>query len=1352
MTNKRTSLLFALIALYLSFSLSGNDLFTDEELAYLQENPVILVGNEMDWPPFDYNRNGKPTGLSVDYMNYIAEMIGVHVEYVFGPTWDGLLQMMKKGELDMLLNIIVTEDRKSYISFTEPYARNPNVLVSLENAPITDLNNLKGKKLAVGKGYFYEEVLRRDFPEIQLHLVDNILEGLKAVTLEEADAAIGEQAVVSYFINENFLAGLRIVSADELGESYLEDLSLGVRKDNELLFSIMNKAVKAVPDDILLGIREKWLGKQPDEGSLSLTLRERDFLKDHSAIKVQSEENWPPFNYVRNGEPMGISIDYMRLLGEIIGIDIEYISGRSFDQYMSMARSGELDVVLDIARTPEREEFLSFPGSHLTNQKAIISSRDNSFDSLVMLEGKSVAVPKGFSYEKYLRDNHQGISVIPVEDVLQGLQKVAVGDVDAAVAEEAVARYMISENLLPGLYVSPGISLGDSGLDVLYLAVRKDLPELHSILVKAINQVTPAQESLIRQKHMTSSNDDTGDLSGDQLDVSDSDLSRRLIRIGFFLLFFTTIMIFAVRFFNKRLLKEGKFDILRVRITVISLLALIVIIVIVLSSLLLNRLRNRAMEEVGDNLQYVLGTTEESLSLWNRGRLRELELIGQNREFISLVEQLQEIPDEHLAGSNTLKLIRQYMIDNSTSSLWKDFSLIGPDQKIIGAFDDKCIGLQSPIALEREALLNNLFKGHGQFVPPLESECEDSATELFYAVPLFNEGRRVIAVLAWGESPAENLTRIFQKGWIGESGETYAFDENARLLSHSRFEKQIDASPLKIRMINPESGELSPMAMSALKGIDGVNLSGYSDYRGVEVFGAWLWSEEFHIGLVTEIDSSDAMSSYNLTRDILILILAVVMTLIVGITLFSLILSEKTNQSLIKLNEDLESRVESRTRELTKVNQLMDYASETARLAYWELDLLSGDLIFNDKFYRLIDTSAEAEGGYRIKGNVYLEKYVHPEDRDMVALKIRRALESDDEYSDSFEHRINTAAGKIIHAFIRYDVAGVERGDSFSCSGIFLDISDRVDAEMQIRESRNFLDSIINNTQNVVFAKDLKGRYLLVNDNWGPELNMAREEVLGRTDLEIFGEKGRAYMEVDKQIIKNREIIQVEDKTIIHGEEKAFYTTKFPIYDTRGTLFAVGGIASDMTELIHARDEAEKYSRDYANFLESTSDFVYLKDRELRYLAVSRPLSIMLGLKEREDAVGLREDEVQNTDSIIRFQEDPEKRVLAGEELEFVENILSSEEGSGWVSTIKKPLRDGKGEIVGVLSISRDINKQKETEQELRRNLEELELFNRLTVGRELKMIRLKEEVNELLSALGKPGKYEIVEDETEMK
>ena len=79
-----------------------------------------------------------------------------------------------------------------------------------------------------------------------------------------------------------------------------------------------------------------------------------------------------------------------------------------------------------------------------------------------------------------------------------------------------------------------------------------------------------------------------------------------------------------------------------------------------------------------------------------------------------------------------------------------------------------------------------------------------------------------------------------------------------------------------------------------------------------------------------------------------------------------------------------------------------------------------------------------------------------------------------------------------------------------------------------------------------------------------------------------------------------------------------------------------------------------------------------------------------------------------------------------------------------WTEVTASGMYGTEGKFVGILGISRDISERKKIEGKLMETLTELEGFNKAMVGREQRMIELKQEVNHLLEKLGKDPKYSI--------
>ena len=89
-----------------------------------------------------------------------------------------------------------------------------------------------------------------------------------------------------------------------------------------------------------------------------------------------------------------------------------------------------------------------------------------------------------------------------------------------------------------------------------------------------------------------------------------------------------------------------------------------------------------------------------------------------------------------------------------------------------------------------------------------------------------------------------------------------------------------------------------------------IDTKGYRDYRGVPVFGAWLWNADLGLGLATEIDVAEAMSNYYQIRRTVFGILGFTLFLSVSAVLLVLILGERTSQALRKSQDELELRVQ----------------------------------------------------------------------------------------------------------------------------------------------------------------------------------------------------------------------------------------------------------------------------------------------------------------------------------------------------------------------------------------------------------------------------------------------------------
>lgn len=157
---------------------------------------------------------------------------------------------------------------------------------------------------------------------------------------------------------------------------------------------------------------------------------------------------------------------------------------------------------------------------------------------------------------------------------------------------------------------------------------------------------------------------------------------------------------------------------------------------------------------------------------------------------------------------------------------------------------------------------------------------------------------------------------------------------------------------------------------------------------------------------------------------------------------------------------------------------------------------------------------------------------------------------------------------------------------------------------------------------------------------------------------------------------------------------------------------------------------------------DGSEDAIFAKGHDGRYLLFNRAAARYLG-KPADQILGQRDDTLFAPD-LVAAMAAHDARVIASEESETTEQTLETAVGRLTFLTTKGPLRDDEGKVIGVFGISRDVTGLKQDAAELRTRNDELERFNRATVGRELDMIALKRKVNALSAELGRKPPFPL--------
>ncbi len=478
---------------------------TVTERLWLKEHPVIKVSNEMDWPPFDFNQDGTPMGLSIDLLKLIGERLGVTLDFVYGYSWNELQDMIKNKEIDIIHSLNYSDERAEFIKYTKPYISNQTVIVtSLSENSIRTTSDLMGKRIAVIDGYNQKRVLKEKFQGIQFVSVDSPLSALKAVAAGRADATIRYNGVASYLINYHMLTGLQFVDEFNLDDDNLHELFLGVRTDWPVLQSILNKGLASVSHDELHKLKQKWFSlKQRERPVISFTAEERNWLIDHESITIGADFNWPPFDFDdEHGNHTGIASEYVQLIKERTGLDVEVKSG-VWAEVLQMMKNGELDGLACAVKTEEREDYLLFTAPYLEVPAAMIVRQDeDSIRSMADLKGKVVSINNGSYMHDWLRREYPQVELHLSESNEESIEAVSYGEADVYIGNLVVAEYIIRKKLVTNLKVVRQLKEMQTAPAV---AIDINQPVLHSIIDKVLNSVTDKEQNAILSNwYMTS--------------------------------------------------------------------------------------------------------------------------------------------------------------------------------------------------------------------------------------------------------------------------------------------------------------------------------------------------------------------------------------------------------------------------------------------------------------------------------------------------------------------------------------------------------------------------------------------------------------------------------------------------------------------------------------------------------------------------------------------------------------------------------------------------------------------------------------------------------------------------------
>jgi len=341
---------------------------------------------------------------------------------------------------------------------------------------------------------FYDDILFTHSDEVKNHkqrTIDFNNASLKG--WEYAFAHIDEtvELILKKYNSQNKSKQALVFEANELKKlAYHKTEELGHIEPSQIqrIFDIYN-VMGVVKNKIDL---DAFIFKNDTNRLITFTNEEIAYLKEHKTIRAHNEKNWRPFNFNEKDKPQGYSIDYMNLLAQKLDVKVEYVSGPSWNDFLNMIKTNELDVILNIVKTKERETFLSFTPEYSKHIHTIYSRNDDKYSSFQNLEGKTIAEVKGFASIELLKQDYPKIKILEVDSAEEIVKAVYFGNADAFISIPPVVNAITKELHITNIIPSGEAKYLDNKAESidLSIATSKDNRILRDILEKAQGVIT----------------------------------------------------------------------------------------------------------------------------------------------------------------------------------------------------------------------------------------------------------------------------------------------------------------------------------------------------------------------------------------------------------------------------------------------------------------------------------------------------------------------------------------------------------------------------------------------------------------------------------------------------------------------------------------------------------------------------------------------------------------------------------------------------------------------------------------------------------------------------------------------
>jgi phosphoserine phosphatase RsbU/P len=431
------------------------------------------------------------------------------------------------------------------------------------------------------------------------------------------------------------------------------------------------------------------------------------------------------------------------------------------------------------------------------------------------------------------------------------------------------------------------------------------------------------------------------------------------------------------------------------------------------------------------------------------------------------------------------------------------------------------------------------------------------------------------------------------------------------------------------------------------------------------------------------------------------------------------------------------------------------YAIERHRM---DLTLLAAEEKYHGIFDHLVEGIFQTtpEGRYLL-ANAALARiygYASPEELTQNLTDIGRTLYVDEgrradfvrlmqerDTISGFESQIYRKDGTIIWISENCRAIRDAQGKMLYYEGTVEDITQRRQAEQDLRNSESLYHSLVETMPQNVFRKDTQGRFTFANQQYCDHYHCKLEDILGKTDFDFFpAELAEKYRRDDWRVMETGQTYEIVEEHHPLGQQKSIIqVVKTPLYGPDGKIIGIQGMFWDITRQRQMEENLRSSEALYHSLVETIPQNIFRKDLNGKYTFANRQFCKTLG-KSYDEIIGKTISDFLPPDSAAEREQDDQKVIQTGKPIEQTEQSKFSGREREYIQVVKMPILDADNKVIGIQGMFWDITQQKlaaerirKANSDLARNRKELhtknlQLEDDLAMAREIQLTMLPQQ------------------------